>query len=316
MEPRRHHFVPQCWLAGFTDSGKKDGSIFVTDLKRGKQWKTTPDGCGHIRDFYRIPGPDPVKVEKLLGEMENICGPILRRMFEEKREPVTEEWPDLFQHIAVQYSRVPAFRPFVLKLEDSIYRTALNEALESPERWASFCQSIGLPEGDRESFYEAAKTFINSPGEYTLSAENDWYVLRAFKAAEKIVDLLASRYWGSQISPSGSFIGCDNPVILDGEAGKVMGFKNAEIIIFPATRHTLLLGTSVNVRPPYLNRKFIAHQNTLTMLNAHEQVFSHVPDFCWIGSSGNYQTDWTLFAEDQQLQALRGNSRIWSMPSR
>jgi hypothetical protein len=126
------------------------------------------------------------------------------------------------------------------------------------------------------------------------------------------VHLLAERYWGDRVSPTGSFIGCDNPVILDGKAGKVMGFKNAEIIVFPATRHTLLYGTCVRVKPPFLNRNFIAHQNTLTMLNSHEQVFSHVPDFCWIDSSGKYQTDWTLFPQDDKLQALQTGSRIWS----
>jgi hypothetical protein len=313
MEPRKHHFVPQCWLAGFTDTGTKEGSIFVTDFKRGKQWKTTPPNCGHIRDFYRVPGPDPIEVEKVLGEIEDICGPILRKLFQETRGPQPEEWPQLLQHIAVQWSRVPAFRRYILKLTDSIYRKQLAEELKDPEQWASFCQRVGMADSDRESGYEAAKAFIEHPDSFTLSADNDWYVLRAFEGVEKTVDLLASRYWGTQISPSGSFIACDNPVILDGEAGKLIGFKNAEFIVFPATRHALLYGTSVRVRPPHLNRTFIAHQNTLTMLNANEQVFSHVPDFCWEDSSGQYQTDWTLFAQDKALEAMRGlDPRIWA----
>src|ERR1017187_4944654 len=53
-EPRRHHYVPQCWLAGFTDTGEKDGQLWVTDLVRRKQWQASPNNAGHIRDFYRL----------------------------------------------------------------------------------------------------------------------------------------------------------------------------------------------------------------------------------------------------------------------
>jgi hypothetical protein len=41
-EPRAHHFAPQSWLAGFTDSGEKEGRLWVTDLKRRKQWISNP----------------------------------------------------------------------------------------------------------------------------------------------------------------------------------------------------------------------------------------------------------------------------------
>jgi hypothetical protein len=33
-EPRAHHFNPQCWPARFTDTGRKDGRLLITDLKR------------------------------------------------------------------------------------------------------------------------------------------------------------------------------------------------------------------------------------------------------------------------------------------
>ncbi len=71
-EPRAHHYVPQCWLAGFTDSGRKDGRLWVTDLHRRKQWPTSPPNAGHRRDFYRVSSPehDPVIVEKLYSKIE------------------------------------------------------------------------------------------------------------------------------------------------------------------------------------------------------------------------------------------------------
>jgi hypothetical protein len=35
-----------------------------------------------------------------------------------------------------------------------------------------------------------------------------------------------------------------------------------------------------------MSRKRIAAHNTFTMLTADEQVYSHVPDFCWLDETG------------------------------
>src|SRR5271169_5932440 len=72
-EPRAHHFVPACWLAGFTETGDKDGDLWVTDLGRRKQWQTNPRKAGRIRDFYRVDDPevDPLAVETALSKIED-----------------------------------------------------------------------------------------------------------------------------------------------------------------------------------------------------------------------------------------------------
>jgi hypothetical protein len=92
-EPRAHHFAPQCWLAGFNDTGRKDGRLFVTDLKRQKQWPSSPPNAGHQRDFYRISedAPDPVAFERLFAQMEDMIAPLFRSLYDEQREPSVEE---------------------------------------------------------------------------------------------------------------------------------------------------------------------------------------------------------------------------------
>jgi hypothetical protein len=71
-EARAHHYVPQCWLAGFTESGQKDGKLWQTDLDAQRQWPTNPLNAGHQRDYYRLSDPrkDPLAVEKKLSEIE------------------------------------------------------------------------------------------------------------------------------------------------------------------------------------------------------------------------------------------------------
>src|ERR1039457_1662379 len=93
-EPRRHHYVPQCWLAGFTDTGEKDGQLWVTGLVRRKQWQASPRKTGRIRAFSRLADKelDPVMVEKAFANIEAEVAPILRILEREQRRPV---WKNL-----------------------------------------------------------------------------------------------------------------------------------------------------------------------------------------------------------------------------
>ena len=141
-------------------------------------------------------------------------------------------------------------------------------------------------------------------GKYTVSAENDFYLVRGFKvAARSIYPALKARYWWTLISPTGSFIGSDNPVVMDGPKNQMIGFRSAEVVIFTVNRFLVLYGTNVPVRRPLANRKFIASHNSFTMLTAAEQLYSHVPDFCWRDPTGHVRTDWQSFSRESLIAA-------------
>jgi hypothetical protein len=128
------------------------------------------------------------------------------------------------------------------------------------------------------------KRKISDMGEISLSAQNEWYLFRGFHMADSIIPLLGARVWGTVISPRGSVIGFDNPVAMDGPKDQMIGFSSAHILQFPVNRHILLYGTNSPTRPRVVNRKPIAQHNTLTMLAADEHLYSHEPDFCWLGN--------------------------------
>ena len=136
-EPRRHHYVPRCWLAGFTEAGEKDGKLWVTDLQRQRQWPSSPNNAGHIRDFYRLSDEqlDPVIVEKSFSQIEDVVAPILRSLDREQRAPDGEEFSTLLPFIALQWARVPSFRPMVFNVLDSVTREKLAVDLQSEESW-------------------------------------------------------------------------------------------------------------------------------------------------------------------------------------
>ncbi len=299
-EPRAHHFVPQCWLAGFTDTGQKDGQLWVTDLTRGKQWQTSPANAGRHRDFYRISDPklDPLFVEKALSKVEDTIAPLLKSLDQERREPTEHELEALVWFMAIQWVRVPAFRPTVLAIAGAFHRAQLAIALRSRESWAVALKDAGIPADSPGADYDRMRKF-HARGEYSLTAETDWYLKRSFNCVEQIARVLMTRHWRMSFSKSGSFVGSDNPVALDGPKGEKIGFKNAEIVTYPVSRHVLLYGTNRPVRPPSVSLKYIAHSNTFTVLRADAQVYSHTSDFSWLDEKDKYQTNWRLFSKDK-----------------
>ncbi len=309
-EPRAHHFVPQCWLAGFTETCQKTGRLWVTDLKERKQWRSNPRNAGHRRDFYRVSDPklDPVSFEKEFSKIEALIAPTLKRLREKPRVPTSEELESLLFFAAVQYIRVPAFRPVVLRIAESLHRSWISEALKTPASWAKALKKAGISADSPGAAYDDMLGFernVIKTGEYSLSAENEWYLARGFKvAADAIMPSLSARLWGTVFSESGSFIGSDNPVVMDGPKDRMIGFKSADVVIFPVNRHVLLYGTNTPERPRTVTRKLIASHNTFAMLTAEEHLYSHVPDFCWLDETGKYQTDWRLFSKEKLVASI------------
>lgn len=299
-EPRGHHFVPKCWLAGFTETGETDGRLWVTDFSRKRQWQTTPEKAGKIRDFYRLsdPAPDPVVVEKMFSELESVSGPILNNLDTERRPPTADELDALLQFIAIRWARVPAFRPLVLEVLDKLARRKFAESLQCRETWIAALKEAGLDPAAPGADYDRAQVFFES-GEFNIAAETEWYIMRAFQAAEAILPLLRGRYWGTSFSQSGRFIGSDNPVALEGPKGEKVGFKNAEFVFYAVSRHVFLTGTLVKVTRPPFNLKYISQMNTMMMLTSDLQVYSHVSDFSWADVKRKHQTEWQLFSKEK-----------------
>jgi hypothetical protein len=270
-----------------------------------KQWGATPGTAGSIRDFYRLaePGPnDPLLAEKYLSQIEDTVAPILRSIDQERREPLVEELEPLLYFIAIQWARVPAFRLLVFGVFEKLTSEQVSKALESEETWVRTLKEAGMSPDDEGADYKEMKDAVESKA-FKLNASPDWYVQQAFRAVDSIMPGLLKRRWYSSISPSGSFIVSDNPVILDGQNRRLVGFENAEIVTYAVSRHVRLWGTLDKMPPPLVNRYLIATANTLALLRVEDQVFSHIPDFCWMDENRKYQTHWKLFSKDKILKS-------------
>jgi hypothetical protein len=81
-EPRKHHLIPSFYLAGFTASGTRDGTLHVFDHTRRKRYKTTPLKASRETDFYKIdvPGVDPNEIETALARHETVVAPFVQKI--------------------------------------------------------------------------------------------------------------------------------------------------------------------------------------------------------------------------------------------
>ncbi len=258
------------------------------------------ENAGRIRDFYRLsePTPDPVVVEKFFAELESQVAPILKSIDRERRPPNDDELDALLHFMAYQWVRVPRFRPFALEILDRIARQKLAEELQTRDTWLSALKKAGIDPDVPGADYQGMKRFFES-GEFNISAETDWYVQRAFRDADGIVALLRERYWGTSFTTNGRLIASDNPVVLDGPKGQMIGFKNAEIVLYPVSRHVFLTGTLERIGRPALNLTYFASLNTMMLLGADAQVYSHMPDFSWLDEKRKHQSDWRLFSKER-----------------
>ncbi|MDP2996814.1 MAG: DUF4238 domain-containing protein, partial [Bryobacterales bacterium] len=165
-----------------------------------------------------------------------------------------------------------------------------------PETWRAGLQEAGINPDAPGADYERSKTFFES-GKFNIVVETDWYMQRAFKDVEGIMPLLRERFWGASFSEKGRFIASDNPVCLDGPRGEMVGFKNADAVFYPVSRHVFLTGTLQRVKQPPFTFNYIAQMNTMILLMADVQIYSHVPDFCWADEKRRAQTEWRLFSK-------------------
>ena len=297
-EARAHHFVPRCWLAGFTDSGENDGRLWVTDLKRKKQWPTTPANAGHIRDYNRLSHSqlDPLVAEHWFAVIEGEYAPLLRSLRKKPRVPTTQESEALLSFMAIQWARVPDFRRFALRILTSVQKEDLARALATPETWAAELVRHDIETDAPGLEYELVLKLYRS-GRLDMNPGNDWYVMQTFASVDRILPGLRKRWWAIWFSESGSFIASDNPVSLEGEKGKMIGFENAEFVFYSLNRHMLLSGTFNQQRDLLVNHTTIAAQNKFTMIRCGGQIYSSRPDFSWLDGQSKVQYDWKAYAQ-------------------
>jgi hypothetical protein len=228
-QPRNHHFNPRCWLSGFSQEGTNSGRLFVTDLCRRKQWQSSPNNAGYMRDLYRQSGPtlDPNSIEKYFGDVESRMAPLLKKLDREHRGPDDHERDAVLELMAYHPVRVPSIRKRNLEINKRHTAPTLKSALENPDSWAAALKAGNLDPTSPAALFDENRRIFES-GDWNVATQPDLFILFALRLVPRIHELLRERVWSQLISPRGRLITSDTPVRLAGEHDQSIGFRNAE----------------------------------------------------------------------------------------
>ncbi|MCP5104868.1 MAG: DUF4238 domain-containing protein, partial [bacterium] len=164
-EPRRHHYIPEFYLANFTSTGQKDDFLWVLDKKQAKQWKAIPKNIAHQRDFYRIDVDElePSYIETALSEIEEKAAPVMKEMSERCNLPKGDDFIILMNFVALMAVRVPRPRNNMSDFISKICKSYLRLTTATPERWESTASELKKKGcgNDRDVSYEKMKRFVD-----------------------------------------------------------------------------------------------------------------------------------------------------------
>lgn len=109
---RNHHFVPQCYLAGFTDTGTVKGRLCVFDFEASRFFRQRPRNVAFEVDFNRFETQNhpPDALESAFGQFEGKAASVIRRICAQERLPEDEEFSYVINLIALLAVRNPSMR--------------------------------------------------------------------------------------------------------------------------------------------------------------------------------------------------------------
>jgi hypothetical protein len=278
--PRRHHFVSQFLLAGFTADGSKDSRLYVSDLQAEKGWQAKTTQAAHERDLYEldiqgISGLDPMAAEKGLASIESQTSSILTALLNAPGTMLSQsDLRQLLYFIALQVGRVPSEQP---RIEEAYQR--LVEAMATPETWEVERKGRNLV--TPEYSYEELNGQLGTQSVHTL------FVLTMIASAEILLPVLSRRRWGLLVSPGISFICSDRPVTTITRSNSPERTEPGRIadddldIIVPLHARLCLFGTEPAGSIPEVDNTLVSKLNSCLARGADRFLYSKELDFVW-----------------------------------
>jgi hypothetical protein len=274
----QHHYVSRFLLDGFTDTGTRDGRLFVFDQRQPKTWWTSTSKAARERDFCRIdiPGAGTDAVDHGLGGFEAEVAPVVREVRSTFRLSRGRQFKLLLNLIALHTAREPATRRIMSGAVDQLLRRELQAATATRERWESSVAAMRRDgfEMPATCTWEGMRDFARS--EFTIDMSNNNHVDTMKDAIDIALTHLLARDWSIVVSAFGApnFITSDRPATLRPRAGLPpgvplgFGLPNVDVL-FPVSKRALLVGTAMPRDFPE-----VADRGEVAMLNDAIAAFS------------------------------------------
>jgi len=286
---RLHHYLPQAYLASFTDSGTKHGQFFVLDVESGRSFRTSPKNVAAERDFNRIAveGLSPDCIEQSFAPFEQSAVEAIYKTIASGTFPNDQDCNWILNLLGLIAVRHPQRRgSFNRSREEAMHLWGLSLVSDKKtfDHHVQMARAAG-EEIDESVPFEQIKQFVEQR-RYRIEFSPGSNLCIELQAFDKLLPILGQRTWSVLIAPEEGpeFICCDDPVTLvwkNRRRGPVgFGLKKTEVF-FPLGRRVGFYGTFEEFLPPVVHLKagYVATMNKRIAANAERYVFSTLDTF-------------------------------------
>ena len=247
--PKRHHFLPQSYLEGFT----RDGKLAVYDREKDEVRVQQPINTGVIGHFYTLEdreGRRRFELEEMFSDLEGKVSPVLKKLA--KREDISaDERSNMAIYVAMATFRTPDFIDSLKAINSGLIGDMAKRMFSDVEQVKENLRGKPeAPKNESELKDEAERLvdFAQSDA-YQVVTDHKWAVSMAVKMALEIAPILAGRNWFVLHCPNEkkSFITSDAPAILTTVTPREnsfygIGYANDDaLVIFPLAHSCLLV---------------------------------------------------------------------------
>lgn len=287
---KKHHYIPQFYLAGFTPTGSREDKVYVLDLQTGRQRPSSPSETGFENYFYKLEfeGDQAFSLEQVLSKIEGEVSIILRATEETGNMPIGDDYLKLMIFLAIMAVRVPGWLSRVDNFFEQISKKMMRLVVAKKERWESTVARMkadGIDVGDAK--WEKMKASVEGD-EFNVKMNQNYRMFLMMNSLYALTDILANRKWTVWTAPAGSkgFICSDRPLSCGWlvpppikRLSPAPGMPNT-FMMFPLSKRRVIHGIFEAQLPPKLIDPISVGQvNIYTALFAHRFVYSTGPDF-------------------------------------
>jgi hypothetical protein len=289
--PRKHHYVPQCYLSGFTIEPAST-RLYVLDKESGRSYPSRIGDAGCERDFYIIEledDGDPFAIEKFFSTIEAGGAEAIRHLIERRAVPEGDLYGKFVNFLAVMTVRGPAVLDAIEKPFAHAMKSILYQVTGSREMFDRMMEKLKAEGKDVSGVtYESMRAFVRSDDCVVTMGQN-FRMSSLLEMLKTVGPLLAARKWTVVAAADGvpDFICSDRPVTLSWNRAELLhpfyspglGLKDTTVM-FPVSRRLALMGL-FDVSSPLreLDARGVGLINMFTAMNAKRFVYSGADDF-------------------------------------
>ncbi len=296
----KHHYLPQFYLRGFTDSyPKKKGRLFEFDLVENQQrGPCLPKEVAFAIDFYKADDPrndDPNEMEDFWNyEFENKAAPVFHSVFKSQTLPEGEDLAHLLLFIASLAVRVPVIKNVTEGIANHAFRDSLLARTKTPQLLEELLSEspISVPSEIRERVRADLRHRLT-----TGRMANEVFLANSLSSMKFVIEFLFERAVCLRICEDGApnLVCPDWPVRFVPSAAtfdsrdyklrlrdSLLVFRlNKRMVLFVAAPGPQFHGTLTREESLAINRMAV-----LSCYSAHRYVYSADQDFALMGDGG------------------------------